>query len=63
MRFDTWKEKELYDTVVALVDAYVKNKGTKQQFIASITPGVELPWYWKKALSTLDMIKNEENDK
>lgn len=49
-------EKELYDSLKLLVKNYVANKGTPHQFITVITPN-GTPWYWKKAIASLDMME------
>lgn len=40
--------KELRDSLATLVETYVANAGTPDEFISCITPK-EVPWYWVRA--------------
>ena len=46
---------ELRSALETLVGEYISNRGTKDQFVACITPPHGTPVYWKKAINALEL--------
>ena len=57
--------REMTETIETLVQRYVANEGTKDEFVTCITPS-GVPWYWvraeqavKKGRKVLDKFSEE----